>query len=345
MKSRLLFFTFIFALLLFLIAEILLRISLVFFGYPFLRPSDYLYNGFYENMNVVRDKPIVRGTGVKNILILGGSVVSTPWSHLESRLDTILQKHYGKESRFAIYNIAGAGHTSLDNVLKYKLLEDKQFDLVLYYEAINENRVNNIPPQHFRKDYTHVKWYRDIELLQRHREINVTVIPYLVDKLISTVRDRATHRIYVSAEKVNPQYVKFGGDIKTGESYGQNIEELIKIAQTRGEKLLLMSYASYFPQNVTLTGEQEDMKHFAGCYFASPVVIWGKPEHVKKGIDVHNQVIRRLSKQYDMLFLDMENAMPKDSSLFCDVCHVSEPGAQRFAHEIVEFIVRHKILE
>ncbi|WAC12214.1 hypothetical protein [Dyadobacter pollutisoli] len=105
-----------------------------------------------------------------------------------------------------------------------------------------------------------------------------------------------------------------------------------------------MSYATYFPDNVKLTGEESDMKHFAGCNYASPVTIWGKPEGVRKGVQVHNRILKKLVAANRVLFLDMKNRMPKDSTLFCDVCHVSEPGAQHFAHEIVQFIIRQKAL-
>lgn len=345
MKSRNVLFSGIFALILLCLTESLLRLGLVFLGYPFFRPSDYIYKGFFENMQDLRTKEIRRGGAVKNVLILGGSVVSTPWSHLETRLDTILQKHYGKGTRFVFHNIAAAGHTSRDNALKYSLLEDKRFDLVMYYEAINENRANNIPAKDFRQDYSHMRWYRDIYLLRSHSEINITVIPYLLDKLIANVRDRLDHRIYISNEQVDPLFAQYGSDIKTKEPYRRNVEEIIATARRRGDKLLLMSYASFFPENVVLTGEQKDMDHFAGCNYASPVVVWGKPENVKKGIDVHNLVLRDLVKKHGTLFFDMEHHMPKDPKLFCDVCHVSEPGVQRFAHEIVDFFVQQKLLE
>lgn len=345
MKLRVLLFTLVFISLLFIVTELLLRIGLVFFGYPFLRPSNYIFEGFYSNMETLRHTEIRRGDDVQDILILGGSVVSTPWSQLESRLDTILQKKLGNNTRFAFYNIAGAGHTSRDNALKYSLLKDKEFDLVIYYEAINENRANNIPPAQFKKDYTHIRWYRDIQLLLAHPEINITVIPYLIDKLTGQIGDRLRHRIYISQEQVDPEFARFGGDIKTGESYRQNIGQIIQTAKSRGDKLLLMSYASFFPENVVLTGEQKDMTHFAGCNYASPVVIWGRPDNVKKGIAVHNQMLRSLVQKHNVTFLDMENRMPKDSTLFCDVCHVSERGAQRFANEMAEFIIRQELLE
>lgn len=344
MKLRYLAFSGIFALILLFVTEILLRCGLLFFGYPFLRPSDYLYAGFYSNVQAVKAADIHRGGDVKNVLILGGSVVSTPWSHLENRVDTILQKHYGLRGKYAFYNIAGAGHTSRDNAIKYGLLEGKQFDLVVYYEAINENRANNIPAKDFKKDYSHMSWYRDIYLLRSHPEINVTVIPYVLAKLVGFVTDRLNHRVYISHEKVDPQFAHYGADIKTEVPYRENLEQIIAIARKRGDHLLLMSYASYFPENVVLTGEQKDMDYFAGCHYATPVVVWGKAENVKKGIGVHNRVLRGLVAKHGALFLDMERRMPKDASLFCDVCHVSEPGAQRFAHELAAFIVSRQLL-
>ncbi|MCF0070329.1 hypothetical protein LZD49_07585 [Dyadobacter sp. CY261] len=347
MNSRYFLFSGIFAVFLLLLTEILLRIGLLFFGYSFLRPSDHLYSGFYHNMQDVRKKEIRRGGDVKNVLILGGSVVSSAWTHMESRLDTILQKHYGKRARFAFYNVADAGHTSRDNAVKYSLLEDKRFDLVLYYEAINENRANNVPAKDFRQDYSHMRWYRDIYLLQAHPEINITVIPYLLDKVIGNVKDRLEHRVYISHGEVDPQFAQYGSDIKTKETYRRNLEEIIATAKKRGDKLLLMSYASFFPENVVLTGEEKDMEHFAGCnrFVATPVVMWGRPENVKKGVDVHNRVLRELVSKYNTLFLDLEHLMPKDQKLFCDVCHLSGPGAKRLAHEISGFIIQQKLLE
>lgn len=347
MKSRSFIFSGIFVVFLLVLCEFLLRLGLLFFGYPFFRPSDYLYSRFYPYVKEVRSKEIRRGGEVKNVLILGGSVVSSAWTHMESRLDTILQEYYGKGARFAFYNVAEAGHTSRDNALKYKLLKEKRFDLVLYYEAINENRANNVPAEHFRQDYSHMRWYQDIGLLQSHPEIDITVIPYVLEKVIGNVIDRLERRVYISNGEVDPLFAQYGSDIKTEESYRRNLTEIIAIAKKRGDQLLLMSYASFFPENVVLTGEEKDMAHFAGCnrFVATPVIMWGRPENVKKGIRVHNRVLKELANKYNTLFLDMEYRIPKDPELFCDVCHLSAPGAQCLAQEIAEYIAHQKLLE
>ncbi|MCF2486948.1 hypothetical protein [Dyadobacter sp. CY347] len=345
MTWRSFLFSLIFFLILFVVTEIILRIALLCYGYPLLKPGDYLYTGFYPTLKEVIGKDIRSDDDVQDILILGGSVISTPWSNMEVRLDTILQKKYGKTKKFAFYNTAAAGHTSLDNLIKYKLLKDKHFDLVVYYEAINENRANCIPEKDFRADYAHIKWYSDIYLLQAHSEINFTVIPYICALVIRAVRDRVTHKVYASQDMVAPEYAKFGSNIKTALPYRKNLTDMISISKQRRDQLLLMNYASYFPEGVKLTGEQKDMDHFAGCHYASPVTIWGQADNVKKGIQVHNQILTDLAKRNQTHFYDMEANMPKDGSFFCDVCHVSERGAQNFASKLTAYMIDSRLLE
>ena len=315
------------------------------YGYPLLKPGDYLYSGFYPTIKEMIGKDIRNDDAIEDVLILGGSVISTPWSNMEVRLDTILRKKYGNAKQFAFYNTAAAGHTSLDNLIKYKLLEDKRFDLVIYYEAINENRANCIPDADFRADYTHIKWYCDIDLLRAHPEINFTVIPYVCDLVMRGIRDKMARKIYASREQVDPGFAKFGVNIKTGSSYRKNLSGIIDLSRKRGDKLLLMSYASYFPKGVTLTGEQKDMDHFAGCHYASPVTIWGQAEYVKKGIHVHNEILTDLAKKNKTYFFDMAGSMPQDGGFFCDVCHVSEKGAQSFSKNLAAYIVHSRIVE
>ena len=256
----------------------------------------YIYKGFYKELEPIAQADIQRDDTTKNVLILGGSVVSSPWSHLEARLDSILQKTYPGGGKFAVYNAALAGHTSLDNRIKYDLLDRQRFDLVLYYEAINETRANNIPPDKFRTDY--LAFSSGTATSTYYRRIPKSILPSFPSCCIKSTelrRMRFTHREYISQEKVVGDYVQYGQDIKTAVSFEKNLSDIIRTAKQRGDKLVLMTYATYFPPGVQLTGEQSDMDHFAGCYFASPVTIWGKPEYVAKGIAAHNEVTRQLA--------------------------------------------------
>jgi hypothetical protein len=342
---RMVLYPLIFFAIMYIPVELAIRAALAFYGYPFFKPGNYLYTGFYTSVSDVIQKDIKNNDDTKDILILGGSVISTPWSHMEVRLDTILKNRYGKDKKLAIYNVAGAGHSSLDNLIKYQLLERKHFDLVIYYEAINENRANCIPKEFFKEDYTHLKWYRDIQTILSHPEINYTVLPYVFHLTAHKIKDILTHRYFASFEKVEPGFMDFGSQIKTAKSYEKNLSRIIDLAEKKGEKLILMKYASFFPKGIALSGEEMDKKHFAGCYYACSVSIWGKAGNVEKGITVHNQILENLARKRHTYYLDMQAEMPQNPAFFCDICHVSEPGARHFANRLASYIIDQKLVE
>ncbi|KQS31342.1 hypothetical protein ASG33_13550 [Dyadobacter sp. Leaf189] len=317
----------------------------MFYGYDFIKPSDYIYKCFYSNIESIAEKKIRADDDITDILILGGSVISPGYLNLEPRLNALLNKHYKGTKKVAIYNVAAPAHTSLDNLLKYDLLRNQHFDLVIYYEAINDLHAGNISDKLFRADYSHIKWYSDIYILLAHPEIDISVIPYVVDKAFRAIKDKIQHKTYLGQYGSDLTVSASAGSYKSINSYHQNLSRIITIAHSRKESLLLMSYASCFPLNVTLTGKQSDMQYFAGCKFATPVTMWGKAEYVKAGIAKHNKILKNQVKKHDLAFMDMENALPQEPALFCDVCHLSEAGAQRFAKELASYIISKKILD
>ncbi len=327
----------------YLLCEGMLRLVLYGLGYPFVKPGNILVKKYYPEVAEIMTKVASSDRDSKKVLILGGSVISSGWSRMESRLDTLLPVSYGKAYHYEVYNAAIAGHTSLDNMIKYQLLQSLDFDLVLYYEAINENRANNIPYHDFRKDYSHIRWYDEIQQIKRHREMNVTVIPYVLDLVFHTVIRIVRKKPYLEFERVNPAYVLYGDSIQTAASYESHLTGIIHLAKKKKERLLLVRYASFFPENVVLTGEEEDMIFFAGCTFACPVTIWGKAGNVKKGIDTHNAVLAKLAEKNNIDYLDPD--IPQDAAYFCDVCHVSEAGAVLFATRLSDFIAENKLLD
>ena len=344
MSNRSIALTLTFSGLLFIFSELLFRTALTCFDYPFFRPSGYLEKKYYPFITTARQCP-PKSSNTRNILILGGSVVNTHWSRLEIRLDTLFQKGYPKIRKFNFVNVAMPGHNSLDNRIKYNMLKKQRFDLVIFYEGINENRANNITPELFRPDYGHIKWYDEINMLASHPEMNITVMPYALHFVYKMIKNKLTNRVYISNEQVDPQFSDFGEDIKTAAPYYANLSAIADLAKQKHEPLLLIKYASYFPAGVKLTGEIQDKRYFTPCYVVSPVTTWGKPASVIKGIKKHNEMLTKVSHENKTYFLDMAAAMPKDSAMFCDVCHLSEPGAQHFARQIADYVVSEKILQ
>ena len=78
MSWRPFLFSLIFFVILFVVTEIILRIALMCYGYPLLKPGDYLYSGFYPTIKEMIGKDIRNDDAIQDVLILGGSVISTP---------------------------------------------------------------------------------------------------------------------------------------------------------------------------------------------------------------------------------------------------------------------------
>ncbi|HEV7349123.1 hypothetical protein [Telluribacter sp.] len=329
----------------YLLIEVGLRLFYFGFATCIFNPYHSFIKKHYSELAPIFAQNTREEKDVKNILILGGSVVSTNWSHLETRLEKLLQPHLSKGSAIRVYNAAAPANTSLDNLIKYKLVANQHFDLVIYYEAINENRFNNVPSELFREDYSHVVWYRDVHLIVQHTELKYTVIPYTLHFIYKKLKHLYTKPASLDMNSVPFDYVTHGSEIKTSVSYRKNIQELINIAKSRQEPLLLMSYASFFPEGVHLTGTETDKSYFGKCKYQSSISIWGTPENVQKGIKVHNDQLRELVALNKISFLDMDVALPRNKENFCDICHLrEETGVQQFANILKDHIFSEHLL-
>ncbi len=329
----------------FLFIEIVLRLFYFGFNEGFFNPHKSLLTKHYPELIPIIDQEVQKEDKAKKILILGGSVVSTNWSHLETRLEKLLQPHYPDKAAIRVYNAAAPANTSLDNLIKYKLLADYDFDLVIYYEAINENRFNNVPAKFFREDYSHVEWYRNIYMILQHPELDYTVVPYTFHFIYRKLNDLFTKSASLDMNGVPQNDIVYGSEIKTSSPYRKNIQELINLANSRNQQLLLMSYAPFFPEGVQLTGSKTDEKYFGGCKFRSNILIWGDVTNVKKGIAAHNKELRELAALNKVNFLDMDQAMVRRKEYYCDICHLSEEdGVQYFATIIKDHILKKQLL-
>lgn len=327
-------------LLFYLILELFSRIALTYLGFSFFNPKSFLVNNYYKELKKPLEAKITKDDGYTDILILGGSVISPSWSKMDTRLDSLLSKN----KNVRVFNVAIPGHTSLDNAIKYELLKDKEFDLVIYYEAINENRANNTPAERFREDYSQMEWYHHIGLIRKHPELNFTTLPYLLHKSIITIVRKVTKTPFQENDNVRKEDRKYGCDIKTAEPYKKNLETIIAYASERNENLLLLEYTSFFP-DVDFLGNPSDAQYFAkNCERAAIVTVWGDTKNTQKGIKVHNDILSKLANQHHTYYLDMRKEIPQEVDYFCDICHLSEKGCQVFAESLADYIISNKIL-
>jgi len=279
------------------------------------------------------------------VLLLGGSVLDPAYGSVGRRLAQKL-KEKGVPG-VEIVNVAREALTTRDSWLKYGFLARSRFDVVFLYHGINEVRANNCPAEVFRADYSHYSWYELQNAACRHRDLmRLTVIPYWFDYLYHMVRQTASPEMYVPRDAPREDWLVHGATVKTASSFRRNTERIVDLAREKGETLILSTFAYYLPENYSRAAFTNGVLGYADGGLA--VELWGKPEHVVKGIKEHNRMVREVAAELDrsraqgkdlpVYFVDMEQGIPKEGQYFVDVCHLSPAGCDLFAARLVNVI-------
>ena len=109
----------------------------------------------------------------------------------------------------------------------------------------------------------------------------------------------------------------------------------MELAKGKRERVVLMSFAIHIPADYTpekfRRRELDYGKHLL------PVEIWGNPLAVRKGVALHNNVIRGLAIDEDaVLYVEQDGLIPKNGDHFDDVCHLTERGSLQFVTNIMD---------
>lgn len=305
------------------------------YGVPFFR-SEELIHVFYPELKEMQQTQIHSEDGYFDVLLLGGSVLDDHFGNIEQLLLDKLAEKTKREIR--IHNLSHAAHTSLDSYYKYKHLLGRNFDLVLFYHGINEVRANNVPPSLFESDYSHYAWYDRVNELEKHREISLVAFPYTLKWFLLAIKQEVGLSTYVSMGRPQEEWLEYGHDIKTKASFEENLTNIIEIAKSRNESVLLMTFAYYVPgdyseakfRNRSLDYGFDDSLH------PHPIELWGKPENVVAGISAHNAVIEEVAERYtNVTFIDQNRLIPKSGQYFNDICHFTYEGCEAFVDNIL----------
>jgi len=284
---------------------------------PFFFPPEYLvYPPLYHAM---RDYD----PNARNVLLLGGSVM------YGAGRGGVMEKELGPPWR--VYNLAQNAQCSLDALTKCRWLDDHgyKFDYVLFYEAINETRLNNAPHDVFREDYTHYLFYRLVHTVFGDdrpiwRAALHSALVFRIDRLITQLREtRAFGQRFVNIAYPREDWAKYGRIIKTGKPYEQNVVAMSTISRDNGATFMAAEFA-YHPifDEVTKPGArfyegEPDLTHFTKE--------WGQWKNVYIGILMHNHVFVRHPE-----FPVLSTRAFKHEEYFTDPCHFTPEAERKF---------------
>ena len=316
---------------------------------------------FYKeelNESKVWEADLRRENARFDIVFLGGSVMYH-FDRYFGRHQGAIQEWLGKvaETEVRTFSLAFFSMTTRDSLTKYRLMGeyDRHFDLVVVCHGINDARMNNCPPARFRDDYTHAAFYKKIERMEAHAWLLPFFrLPYTIEHTVINFLDSSRFETYLpsgefspAGDEFNPAWTSYGTDIKTEGPFRENLKGIIQLARARGEPVMLMTFAWYIPEDYARRESATGKLGFGGEDRTNPIGTWGTVEAVRKGLEVHNRVIRELAAaNKDVLFVDVEALIPKERANFRDVCHLTGQGHallfEAIATEIERFLRERK---
>jgi hypothetical protein len=299
---------------------------------PFFQPHR-LIEGFYKQLNVIKSQSIQPDDAYFDVLLLGGSVTSKFYA-VERLLYEKLNYRTSRPAR--IHNASHPAHTSLDSLYKYRALQDQSFDLVIIDHGINETRTNNCPPDVFQADYSHYAWYRQIRAIRQHKELPYTVVPYTLHFLWINLQDALGSSALIPFRQTRPEWFHYGETIKTAAPFRQNLTDILRLAERKREPVFLMTFAYYIAEGYTQEQFLNKTLDYTLHKPETPIEMWGTPDNVAKGLEVHNAIIRELARQYGHAeLIDQQALMPASGRYYLDICHLTIDGATRWVEPVL----------
>lgn len=272
----------------------------------------------------------------EKVLILSSSALTTEWGNYAS---VFSKKLNNSENNWEVYNASGVGFSSLDNLNTYLLLKELHFDYVLFYNGINDSRINNCPPELFNENYNHLSWNNEINTIQKHAEINITVIPFFLDYYGQKIKAQVCPDCFI-AENYHEQesWQSYGADFKSLLSFDQNCQKIIE-AKSPESKLLFVSFATYIPENYSFTKFANQSLDYNFHKNSREVEVWGSPKNVANFmLNLNNNLATHHQPSSQVYYYDIRDKLT-NPVYFADVCHFSEEGIDFTASYVADSVL------
>jgi lysophospholipase L1-like esterase len=268
------------------------------------------------------------------VLMLGSSTMFN--RHMAERMKAALQLKTAK--KIELLDAGIRSHTSRADVLKLKLLKDYRWDVVLFYDGINDLWANHVLPEDFRADFGHLDpWYRrnivlDHSLLARY----IYNASYWK---IKSFNQKMKEKFFIDYQFVfaKKQYVN-AANFASLPVFSDNTEEIISLSKSIGANPVLITFAFHLPDNYSRKSFLDKTLDYSNPdnYDSRDVYNWGPPAYVREGLVRQNNILRNVAKKQNVLLIDMDAKMSGQGSWFGDVCHFNDEGVDVFVEKVAE---------
>ena len=162
----------------------------------------------------------------------------------------------------------------------------------------------------------------------------IWALPLTLDYLRVRLRQVAGADNYVPEHIPREEWFQYGASQQSVTEFERNVRSILELAHSRGDPLVLMSFAWYLADNYELDAFMAGQLAYG--QHRAPVEMWGHPEHVVSTLQAHNRVIESLAANDDhIVFVDQARLIPGNAAYFDDICHFTSLGSQAFVENIV----------
>jgi hypothetical protein len=315
-------------------------------------PRVLVYPRVANEINGFRDDDFEREIpgGQFRMLALGASAFVT--REFQPRFQALMNDAPFFRDRGLSVRVASTGvpaHTSFDSRWKYQhWYRGYDFDLVLLYDNINDARANNYPREVFRDDFTQFPYYQRYApvfgWIDRHPILSRSFALTFGVSLLQRARVQLAPAFQREAPYNSPlddPWLAEGAEVKTVPAFSRNVEEVLRTARERGQRVLLLTYAYYLPDDYSNERFFAQETDYTFMPESVATEVWGRKENVVAAIDAHNEAIRGIAARHpEAIFFDMERFIPKDRAYWIDICHWTDLGRETFARGVLEALAR-----
>ena len=270
------------------------------------------------------------------ILVLSSSALTGEWGdfakHFEEYLNT-------KDQNWQVFNAAGVGFSSQDNLNTLKLLADLDFDHIIFYNGINDVRLNNCPPDLFDSNYRHISWSNETYTILKHAEMNIFTLPFFLDYHFQLLKAKYCSSCFIAKNYHDQEaWQAYGNNFKSLKTFSNNTAAIIE-AKPKESSLHLVSFATYIPQDYTFEKFANHQLDYNFHENSREVEVWGKPENVSTYMLYANDSLSKLDCPTNTVYYKDIRPYIRNPEYFADVCHFSQPGIAQLAELIADSVL------
>lgn len=273
---------------------------------------------------------IPKPNNIFRIATIGGSTTYTTkvknWKKAyPAQLESVLKEK--GHNNIEVINAGVGSYNSWESLLNLQLkILDTQPDMLIIYHAVNDVHARLVNPDYYKRDGTgrRKQWEKPKYPLFIMKSTLVRMIagrnPFGIDSFVSapTSVERLKEEGFNQALNTTP----LNAIEKNAPTYfEENLRSMITIALNNNISIMLATF-DYVPFNTD--------------YISS--------EHYRKAIEEHNNIIKRLGREYGLPVFDFRGKMPLDKSYWADGKHVTEKGARKKAELFADYIIKNKLI-